>query len=308
MNWIELKALHELYDHKAVSLNQTLERSSEINFLISSLHLLGKTNKHLLALDGYDRLYEFKYMSKYLAYEKFLIDNHLLKPQTRFDEVDIAILINLKSLMINGELDNLRQQIIDSNESLRGVSLMFFKNEKYLLNKPSLVDALKSILQVEQFANEKDHQYIYKLECHNPKLIVLCENLDFLTKPEKHRTQGIELWYAGGKNIPKLNFSDTRNLPIYYSCDWDYDGLLIFSWVKEIIPSINLLYPNGDPRSIDGTEHASEWRDRADLNKLSGLPPDLYSDRDKTLIKTLISEDKWIIEESNDIITMLATI
>jgi hypothetical protein len=155
--------------------------------------------------------------------------------------------MGIDELKKEGNLDELRQQIIASNETLRGVSLMFFKNEKYLDNKDSLIKALKTVLEVELFANEKDQQYIYKLECHNPKLIVLCENLDFLKKPVKPREYGIELWYAGGKNVEKLKYADTRGLPIFYSCDWDYDGLfIIYPLVKEKIPSINLLTPNPD--------------------------------------------------------------
>ena len=44
-------------------------------------------------------------------------------------------------------------------------------------------------------------------------------------------------------NIDKLKFTDNRGLPIYYSADWDYDGLLIFNMIKKIIPNIKLLYP-----------------------------------------------------------------
>ncbi|MDX8554440.1 hypothetical protein MK851_12510 [Tenacibaculum sp. 1B UA] len=39
----------------------------------------------------------------------------------------------------------------------------------------------------------------------------------------------MELWYAGGKNVKKMDYGDTRGLPVYYSCDWDYDGLFIIS-------------------------------------------------------------------------------
>ncbi|RZK26893.1 MAG: hypothetical protein EOO43_01415 [Flavobacterium sp.] len=182
---------------------------------------------------------------------------------------------------------------------------MFFKNEKYLLGKPSLIDALKQILQVEHFSIEKDQQYIYKLECQNPRAIVLCENLDFLTKPNKPRQYGIELWYAGGKNIQKLNYSNTRGLPIFYSCDWDYDGLYIHSLIKSILVDIQLLTPNGQPKSIQQTEHKSFWRNVHDPSILSQIDASHFNSEQQELLKDLITNNQWIIEESNDLIQML---
>lgn len=135
--------------------------------------------------------------------------------------------MKIQAMKAESVLEELRTQIIAADTSLRNISLMFFKNDKYLENKESLVEALKQILEVKEFSDEKDQQYIYKLECHDPVAIVLFENLDFLTKPNKPRKHGIELWYVGGKNVGKLDYSQTRGLPIYYSCDWYYDGLFI---------------------------------------------------------------------------------
>src|SRR5690606_2418584 len=147
----------------------------------------------------------------------------------------------------------------------------------------------------------KDQQYIYKLECHNPKLIVLCENLDFLTKPNKPRQHGIELWYAGGKNVTKLDYADTRGLPTYYSCDWDFDGLfIIYPLVKEKIPSIQLLTPNRTPKGIIETEHNSKWEKIKDSNIDS-----LLTTQQQNNLKELIQNNQWIIEESNDLLDIL---
>lgn len=302
MNWIELRAIHNLYTKREVKLNDTLAKSGEINFLINSLRKLDKTHDKLYVLEGFSEIYEKDYLGKYNRYEAFLSETGLLKPQLRFEENDIKTLMNIQTWKNEGILDELWKQIIASDESLRGVSLMFFKNEKYLDNKSSLVDALKQILEVEHFANEKDQQYIYKLECHNPQAIVLCENLDFLTKPNKPRQHRIELWYAGGKNVSKLDYVDTRELPIYYSCDWDYDGLfVIYPLVKEKIPTIQLLTPNGFPRGIEETEHNSKWTIKnRNIDSLLSLK------QQKTL-KGLILNNQWIIEESNNLINMIET-
>jgi hypothetical protein len=305
MNWIELKALHELYVNKDVPRNQTLSNSDEIGFLVNSLGVLEKTSKKLIAVEGFEKVYENLYKKRFSTYHNFLTQNNLLKPQSRFELTDCDILIKIQKGMESGDLKELREQIIAADESLKGISLMFFKNEKYLLQKPSLVDALKKILQVDHFSVEKDQQYMYKLECIQPKAIVLCENLDFLTKPNKPRKYNIELWYAGGKNIQKLGFSDTRNLPIYYSADWDYDGLLTYTWVKEKLPGIELLMPNAEPRSIKETEHESLWQNTETPALLSGLEKDTFTSQQINLVRQLMTSDQWIVEESNDLITML---
>lgn len=306
MNWIELKGLHELYTNGSVRKNITLSKSAEIKFLINSLHILHETSKNLCVDDGYNAIYEQKYLPLFNKYFIFLERKELLKPQIRFDIGDIEVLFTIDAGLESGNLQYLKEQIISSNESLRGVSLMFFRNEKYLIGKDALTAALKKVLGVTEFANEKDKQYIYKLECHQPKVIVLCENLDFLTKPEKPRKHGIELWYAGGKNIAKLDFADTRGLPVYYSCDWDYDGLLIYTWVKEKIPSVKLLFPSGQGKSIVKTEHQSLWSRSSQEEELSGLPKEIFTAKEKELIRQLMSRNEWIVEEGNDLISMLA--
>jgi hypothetical protein len=203
-----------------------------------------------------------------------------------------------------GNLDQLCKQLAEADESVRGVSQMFFKNDKYLDNRSSVIDALKVILEVTHFSNEKDQQYMYRLECDDPQKIVLCENLDFLTKPNKPRKYHIELWYAGGKNVAKLQYAQTRDLPIYYSCDWDYDGLfIIYPLVKQKIPNIKLLQPNGLPKSIAETEHKSLWQNETKRNELASA--NIFNAQELMLIDALIAQDQWIIEESNNLLTML---
>lgn len=301
MNWVELKSLNSIYIKGSVKLNSTLSNSGEFNFLANSLKLLNKSAIEFSAERGFHDLYRERYLDKFIGYENFLTTHGLLKPQTRFNEADIIILMRIDEWKKNGILDELRNQIIASDESLRGVSLMFFKNEKYLDDKPSLTDALKKILEVETFSNEKDQQYIYKLECLNPAAIVICENLDFLTKPNKPRQHGIELWYAGGKNIGKLDYADTRGLQIFYSCDWDYDGLfIIYPLVKTKIPSIQLLSPNGLPKGIGETEHNSKWE-----GKEPNIDMIIKDPQKVSLVKELIAKNQWIIEESNSLLEML---
>tara|TARA_B100000378_G_scaffold188730_1_gene153347 strand:+ start:2876 stop:3778 length:903 start_codon:yes stop_codon:yes gene_type:complete len=300
MNWIELKSLNRLYIDKEVRLTETLSNSSEISYLINSLRKLEKKHRKISVLPGFSKIYERDYLTKYKHYEAFLTETKLMKPQLRFEEKDIQILIGIKEDMDNGNLEPLRQQILKNEATVRIVSLMFFKNEKYLLGKKALIDAVKLLLKIEELADDKDLQYKYVLECKNPKCIVLCENIDFLKRPTLARANNIELWYAGGKNVNKLEFSDTRGLHIYYSCDWDYDGLfIIYPLVKQKIPAIKLLTPNGIPKGINETEHNSKWaiKDK-NINYM-------LTEKQISILEELIMNDQWIIEESNNLIDML---
>ena len=301
MNWIELRALNNLYLNGEVKINDTLAKSGEINYLINSLRTLDRTHDKLFVLEGFAELYEKDYLEKYHRYEAFLSDNELLKPQLRFEESDIQILIGIKEDMDNGNLEPLREQIIKNEATVRIVSLMFFKNEKYLLGKEALINAVKSLLDIDELADDKDLQYKYVLECKDPNCIVLCENIDFLKRPTLARANNIELWYAGGKNVTKLDYVDTRGLPIYYSCDWDFDGLfIIYPLVKEKIQTIQLLTPNGVPKGIIETEHSSKWENIKDKNIDFLLTP-----KQLNFVKELVRKNQWIIEESNDLIKML---
>jgi hypothetical protein len=304
MNWTVLKALDQLYQNQPVKKNRTLEESGEIAYLIDPLNLVQEQCKNFVAQEGYLDFYERHYKANFEQYQAFLNNNSLLKSQTRFEEKDIQTLMGIKASKDAGNLDQLRAQLIEFDESVRGVSQMFFINDKYLDSRPSVVDALKTILDISHFSNEKDQQYMYRLECDEPQRIVLCENLDFLTKPNKPRKHHIELWYAGGKNVTKLQYSHTRELPISYSCDWDYDGLfIIYPLVKQKIPNIKLLIPNGTPKSINETEHKSKWQNHIKLEELT--KNGVFNASELTLINTLIAQDQWIIEESNDLIAML---
>lgn len=303
MNWVELRALNNLYSNGEVKINDTLAKSGEINYLINSLRILDRTHNKLFVLEGFDEIYEKDYLEKYHRYEAFLSDNKLLKPQLRFEVSDIQILIGIKEDMDNGNLEPLREQIIKNEATVRIVSLMFFKNEKYLIRKDALINAVKLLLDIDELADDKDLQYKYVLECVNPKCIVLCENIDFLKRPTLARANNIELWYAGGKNVNKLDFVDTRGHTIYYSCDWDYDGLyIIYPLVKEKIPDIRLLTPNAIPKGIIETAHNSKWENIKSRNIDFILNP-----RQKSILKRLVVNDQWIIEESNDLIDMLKT-
>lgn len=297
MNWIVLKKLNKIYLNDKTKTNKALLSDPKINYLLNSTKELISWGSYIKQGKGFIKYYEKYHLNKFQKYTDFLTRHNLLKPQTRFKEEDIEILMGIEQGMNSGELVDVCNQIIQAEETVRGVSLMFFKNEKYLESSEALIKAVKQLLSIDEFADERDQQYKYVLECNTPQCIVLCENLDFLKRPSVPRKNNIELWYAGGKNIEKLNYIDPPELPIYYSCDWDYDGLLIYKLVKKKIPSIKLLYPNSAPQSIQDTDHKSRWKSDIDFG--------LFTKKEQNLIQKLIENNQWIIEEANDLMLML---
>lgn len=307
MNWQAFKSLFELYETGKIKNKPTLIENAVFKYHANQTKELLFTKKEILVSDDTSFKNTFKklYLNNYLICRELLDSIGENTPYCRFEVDDILRLEEMRRQMKYGELEEIRQQIISSNETRRGVSLMFFKNEKHLDTSEALERAVKTILKIDSFADNRDFQYLYMLQCSDPKAIVLCENLHFLKMPEKPRKYNIELWYAGGRNIEKLVYTQNRDLPIYYICDWDHDGLDIFRSVKKILPGIKLLTPNGEPKDIVITEHKSLWRNRENPLLLSGLTLELYPEDQKMLIQKLIKDNTWIVEESNDLFSLL---
>ncbi len=311
MNWTVLKALNKLYDDVPVKINDTILEDKTIDNYLYSTHELEISRGQLKINPYYEQEfkedYKLRFLNNFIEYEKLLTEIGLNKPQTKLKEEEIKALLSMKVDMDSGYLDEVRKQLIEQEASVRFVSLMFFKNDKVLDDRVSLIEAVKKILNLEKLANDKDGQAIIKIECFpsQPKCIVLCENYDFLRRAERPRKYKVELWFTGGRNINALDFVDTRGLPIFYSCDWDYDGLDIFQNVREKIGQIKLLLPNSLPKTIKETEHLSLWKDIEHPENLSELEKGNFESNEIELIQSLIKNEEWIIEEGNDLIEMV---
>lgn len=308
MNWVEIKALNKLYHTGEVKLNQTLAKSPVFKNHCNALEIK-RERKSFSRKDVFIEVYEKRYLKDFEKYESFLDEEGLLKPQLRFNKKDIEFLIQFKKGIADGSLLKLKRDLEEAQESVRGFSLMFFKNDKYLDGKTLLIDAINSIFGIILVDN-KSQQYLYILQCHKPKLIILCENVNFLNRDKIPRENGYELWYAGGRNIPKLEYTYNirRGLSIYYSADWDKDGLEIYQLAKNKIPDLKLLHPDGIQRSIKSTDHKSHWKYPTKPELISGLKKEYYSLKDLKLIEELIIKNQWITEEGNSLKTMIENI
>ena len=314
LNWRLLVALHDLYENKKTDAKISTD-PYVVTYLIPQRIIKPKlgNNKILEATPKYKSFYEQHFLDDIESYKSFFDENEI--PQTanqNYEEEEIEILIALKTQLECGDLKELIEQIEKQGESIHGISQMFFfDDDKYLdKGKESLKNAIKIIIRSKishfEFANDKDQQYMYKLTHPNPICVVLCENLDFLRKPALPRENRIELWYAGGRNVEKLGYEKELDIPIFYSCDWDWDGLDIFRLVKNKLINIKLLNPTSHPIDRKTTpKHKSEWRNLSLDDKLSGLDHSLFDENQKQIIINLERTNSWLREEKNNLIEMV---
>jgi 5S rRNA maturation endonuclease (ribonuclease M5) len=193
------------------------------------------------------------------------------------------------------------------------LSALIYKNQnsKYLSNKLSVKNAVLKILELDEFPEKdpKNNQWRFVVDCINPKVIVLCENLDCLKVPLEFKNNHIELWYVGGNNTKPLEgiSQDKLKLPVYYFCDWDYNGLQIYSTIKKIFKSkgveVKIIQPKTHEIAINVNvkHHKSKWNH----NEFSHLNKDDFSLQQIEFINQLIIDNKWIEEESLDLIDLL---
>lgn len=298
IKWRHLKALHQVYI--LGSTRNKVENHPYINYLMAMGLLQPKVGKKgiLEAGFGFSDYYRKEHLDNFIHYEQFLDSHQILNGQSNYGERDIKALMFIVAQ---------KEQILKDRYSRKKLSALFFKEgAKHLDKTPGLERAVLSLLGIEEFPGKdpKDLQYRFVVDCPTPKCIVLCENIDFLLMPWVARENDIELWYAGGNNIEKLNHLPPIDLPIYYSCDWDYHGLDIYQRVLKKIPQIALLLPSAiqERKPTGSANHNSHWRKEVSF---SGLDPTLYGPAQYQLISELIDKKQWIEEENNDLLKML---
>ena len=307
IEWKHLKGLHQLYLSKQTRLKIT--NNDFINQVIFKQKKLikYKVGNHSIieASARFNNYYEQEFLETYEYYNNFFqktgIENDAKKS---FDDED------LKALMfVFYNKEELKKNVTTEKK----LSALIYKNQnsKYLSNKLSVKNAVLKILELDQFPEKdpKNNQWRFVVDCLNPKVIVLCENLDCLKVPLEYKNHNIELWYVGGNNTKPLEDipQDKLKLPIYYFCDWDYNGLLIYSNVKQIFRSkgieVKIIQPQTQEIAIEvGVKHhKSKWND----NEFSNLNSNDFSKQEIGFINQLISKNKWIEEESLDLIKLL---
>ncbi len=308
LTWRHLKALNQLYVDKRTDAKIT-DNGYIANVLMAQKRLLkfkSDNNKILEAAPKYAAFYEENFKQDFEQYTLFLQTANLEDDARRkYTEDDI------RALMFVVEQ---KEELVRNLTTIKTFSGEIFKGKgsKYLENRPGLKNAVCKILGITDFPEKdpKNLQWRLVTDCISPKAIVLCENLDRLKNPWKARDANLELWYVGGNNIGIIDFidPDKLSLPIYYCCDWDFHGLSIYSRIKQKMKvkgiNINILMPYvyNIALPVNSPHHNSEW----DFNKLfSGLKEEDFSEDAKKFINRLIRENKWVEEESLDLIDTL---
>ncbi|RFM35034.1 toprim domain-containing protein [Chitinophaga silvisoli] len=307
LQWRHFKALNQLYINQYTNAKIT-DNGYIANVLITQKKLLkfkSGNNKIIEATPKYLSFYDQNFKQDFEQYTRFLqamdLEDDARRKYTEYD---------IQTLMFISEY---KDELLKNLTTIRIFSSEVFKTHgsKYLENKPGLKSAVCKILGIDDFPDKdpKNHQWRLVIDSPAPTAIILCENIAHLKSPWKIRETGLELWYVGGNNIGIIDFisPDKLKFPIYYSCDWDFHGLSIYSRIKYKMKQksveINLLYPYVLDLAIpvNSDHHNSNWNFNIPL---SGLNQADYKEREAKLINQLIKENKWIEEESMDILEL----
>ncbi len=308
LTWRHLKALHQLYKDKR-SDAKILDNGYIDNVLMKQRRLIrfkGNNINVLIANPSYALFYETNFLQDFQTYEAFLVAQNLeTDARRRYTEEDIRTLMFIADQ---------KKELLSKLSTIRTFSSQLFTGQgsKYLENRQGLKEAVLRILGISDFpaSDPKDFQWRFVVDCLTPSVIVLCENIAHLKNAPKARRNNIELWHVGGNNISIIDHISPQKLalPAFYSCDWDFDGLAIFGRIKEKLKlrqcDIALLEPYtlATALPVNSPYHNSKWNPNA---LLSGLKTEYFSVTNKTIIQKLIQEDKWIEEESLDLVQLL---
>lgn len=304
ISWKELKALDDVF-HKGKT-KAKIQEHPYISYLLEDEGILDRqfgNDNVIITTDRFETFYVKTFKIQYDEAKKFLLEQNIepsAKKNFTLEDVKTLMLIAANKVELNNNPTNIEDF---SNE--------FFDTSKYLKNKLSLRNAVFQILGITEFPlDKKENHWRLVIDYPKPKAVVLCENKSFLKQPWIAENTAVKLWYVGGNNIKILDNIDEMELSrtFYYSCDWDLAGLQIYSRIKtkfkERGTDIQLLFPNEPHKKISTyiEYHNSHW----DLTKtLSGLPIDIFSKNELILIDDLISNQKWIEEESFDLEEMI---
>ncbi len=228
------------------------------------------------------------------------IENAFSKCSSFIMKYDLTYLENHYSIdeieaLIKIETD--KSKIIEQEIAFQNILTLYFGSSKHKTVQSNLSKAIKTILEIELFPEEiKDQQFISILYPKTKtRFIILCENKNRLIT---QRHEFIEYWYAGGKNIKQFEFIPKPQHPIFYLCDWDFEGLNIYIDIKrKYFPTLNAFVPtNPESLMIEQSkvkDHKSKWSSDRFLVHLNKTERDIA----ETLIKNkaIIVEQKILI-------------
>ncbi len=297
ITWKVVQLLQELYT-KQVCKAYDLSAYEATGYILTQTDWLRLENKKEISIRPNKQLYfknwyENKQFDRTYSQIQMIVNKYALNHW--LEECTLQQLEGL--IKIVQQTDELCQQ---EDLTLKEVSSLYFDDAKTVKEGSNLYKAICKILAREDFA--KGQQFLQVLHCTqgSPAYIVLCENENQL---HKKRKTNIEIWVAGGYNVPKLDFLPQPFCPIFYLGDFDQDGMDIFLKVQKYLPSIQLLLPPNYKelaKNITQTQHRSQWK--------ADFPFHLFPPKAQVVLRFLVQTQQWIEEESMNVEVCIANI
>lgn len=273
-----LKYLSKLYTR---SQPLKYEKEKIIIYLLDNKYLEKEGKKHLTS-----KIFATKY-TEFIFPVFHNINSFINKYKIEYIE-DYCSIFEFECLL---KIENDKMKLNDY--TFQQILTEYFNSSKHTKKDSNLASAIKTVVGINHFIeDDKDQQFLSILYPKtSTRYIILCENKDRLRNP---RHEFIEFWYVGGNNINQIQFIPNTTTPIFYLCDLDFDGLNIYYNIKKTyLNKIKLFVPqNFESLAIEQKEvknQKSFWNNDKILASLNF--------KENTIIKTLIKQEKIIIEQ-----------
>ena len=248
-----LKYLVKISDKKCLPKNY--ENDAFILYLLERNYLSKQSSNKFCTTNLFEELFSEDILPLFHKYDSFINKHQIVNLENHYSIQEFEALIQIK---------NDKVEILNNEHSFLTILTKYFGSSKHRKSDSILSEAIKKIIGIEAFPEEsKDQQFLSVLYPKNEtRCIILCENKNRLIVP---RHDFIEFWYAGGKNIKQLQFIPKSKLPIFYLCDWDFDGLNIYTEIKQkYLPNISAFIPDNFKSLMEKQEevkeHHSKWK------------------------------------------------
>jgi len=307
--WHTVRAMHELR-HQGKTRLKVWRDNNYVQDLLDRhlLHLKPGRGQVLMKVPGmgFDTEFDNLLAAAHDETRQFLEAHQLLTPYVNYTLCQIQGLAGVYANAVIITRDEL---------SRRDISSRHMGGSKVLKKHPALFRDTLRLLGLQELATA-DHimqTAVYKTGRLRAGTVVLCENENYLKQPAKAEQAGVELWNAGGHNIKKLeqHFVPEPEVNLYYACDWDYDGLIIFRAIaagyRRQNRTIRLLTPTATPQPVDSPDHFSQWSNRFWDDDLEPDAPvkEVFTEDQLQLIRQLMGRNEWIEEEGTDLPELL---
>jgi len=254
-----------------------------LHFIDRNYLIVSKNSKKFCRTNSFEQSFIEEIFPLYQKYDSFIKKNQIENLENHYSVKDFGNLI---------KIENNKDEILNNEYTFQSILTDYFGSSKHRKINSILSEAIKKILDIDYFPEEgKEQQYLSVLYPKNTtRYIILCENKNRLITP---RHDFIEFWYSGGKNTKQLRFIPKPKVPIFYLCDWDFDGLNIYIDIKQkYLPTIMTLIPENFKSLMEKQEevknHRSKWKNNNFFQYLS--------ETEKEIVDVLFEKDS-IIEE-----------